>query len=54
MFAKDAPLAAKVNEAITAIKNDGSIGQLHEKWFGAAPDAETTTVKVVDMPRLGN
>ena len=27
MFAKNAPLAAKVNDAITAMKKDGSLGQ---------------------------
>jgi polar amino acid transport system substrate-binding protein len=54
MFAKDSPLAAKVNEAITAIKSDGTMAKLHQTWFGTAPDPESTTAKVVDMPRLGN
>ena len=53
MFAKDSPLAAKVNEAITAIKSDGTMAKLHQTWFGTAPDPDSTTAKVVDMPRLG-
>jgi polar amino acid transport system substrate-binding protein len=52
MFAKDSPLAPRVNEAITAMKTDGALAKLHEKWFGTAPDPQTTTAKVADMPRL--
>ncbi|MFO1068921.1 MAG: transporter substrate-binding domain-containing protein [Geminicoccaceae bacterium] len=51
MFAKDAPLAAQVNEQLTALKNEGFIAALHEKWFGAKADASTTTVMVADMPK---
>jgi polar amino acid transport system substrate-binding protein len=54
MFAKDSPLAATVNDAITAMKKDGTLGKLHQTWFGTAPDPETTTAKVVDMPKLGS
>jgi polar amino acid transport system substrate-binding protein len=54
MFAKDSPLAPKVNEAITAMKQDGTMAKLHEKWFGAAPDPDTTTAKVAEMPKLGS
>jgi polar amino acid transport system substrate-binding protein len=54
MFAKDSPLAPKVNEAITAMKGDGTMAKLHEKWFGTAPDPQTTTATVADMPRLGS
>ncbi len=54
MFAKDSPLAPKVNEAITAMKQDGTMAKLHETWFGAAPDPDTTTAKVAEMPKLGS
>jgi polar amino acid transport system substrate-binding protein len=54
MFAKDSPLAPRVNEAITAMKQDGTMAKLHEKWFGAAPDPDTTTAKVAEMPKLGS
>ena len=52
MFAKDSPLAEKVNDEITTLKKEGFIAKLHEKWFGAKADADTTTVKVMDMPKL--
>jgi polar amino acid transport system substrate-binding protein len=54
MFAKDSPLAPKVNEAITKMKQDGALAKLHQTWFGTAPDPETTTAKVAEMPKLGS
>ena len=50
MFAKDAELAAEVNEALTTLKESGTVAELHEKWFGSAPEASTSTVTVLDMP----
>jgi polar amino acid transport system substrate-binding protein len=50
MFAKDAPLAAEVNDVITAMKEDGTLAAIHEKWFGKAPDAGTSTAEVLPMP----
>jgi polar amino acid transport system substrate-binding protein len=52
MFAKDSPLADKVDAEITKLKAEGFIAGLHEKWFGAKADAGTTTVKVADRPKL--
>ena len=50
MFDKDAALAAEVNDVLTTLKNEGFIAGLHEKWFGATPEATTSTVVVMDMP----
>ncbi|WP_050765152.1 transporter substrate-binding domain-containing protein [Fulvimarina pelagi] len=50
MFAKDSELAAKANEVLTTLKNEGYIASLHEKWFGTAPEDTTSTVTVMDMP----
>lgn len=50
MFAKGSDLAVKANDAITELKQDGTLAKLHEKWFGAAPDAGTSTVEVLPMP----
>ncbi|WP_335586582.1 ABC transporter substrate-binding protein [Falsihalocynthiibacter arcticus] len=52
MFAKDAPLAVEVNDILTGLKEEGVISELHEKWFGAVPEATTSTVMVLDMPKL--
>ncbi|AJY44962.1 transporter substrate-binding domain-containing protein [Martelella endophytica] len=50
MFAKDAPLAADVNGVITAMKEDGTLAEIYENWFGMEPEAGTSTIEVLDMP----
>lgn len=52
MFNKDAPLATEVNDVLTALKGEGFLAATHEKWFGAKPEDTTSTVKVMDMPKL--
>ena len=52
MFAKDSPLVAEATKAITEMKTNGFLAQLHEKWFGTKPDATTSTVKIADAPKL--
>ncbi|MBB4040271.1 polar amino acid transport system substrate-binding protein [Microvirga flocculans] len=52
MFAKNSPLAEKANAEITKMKQDGTLAKLHEKWFGAKADPNSTTVKVSEMPKL--
>lgn len=51
MFAKNSPLASKVNAEITKMKQDGALAALHKKWFGSDADPATSTVKVMDMPK---
>jgi len=52
MFNKDAPLAAKVNDVISEMKKDGTLGTIHETWFGTKPDEGLATITVLDMPKL--
>lgn len=52
MFAKDAELATQVNAVLDDLKTEGVLAQLHEKWFGVAPDADSSTVTVLPMPSL--
>ena len=52
MFAKNAPLADKVDAVITDLKKEGFIAGLHEKWFGAKAEPTTSTVKVLARPKL--
>jgi polar amino acid transport system substrate-binding protein len=51
MFNKDAPLAAKVNGAISDMKKDGTLAKIHKTWFGTDPDPALATAKVLDMPK---
>lgn len=52
MFAKNSPLAEKVNAEITKMKQDGTLAKIHEQWFGAKAEPNSTTVKVMEMPKL--
>jgi polar amino acid transport system substrate-binding protein len=51
MMAKDDPNLTKLNESLTAMKSDGMLAKIHEKWFGAAPPAGSSTVIVVPIPK---
>ena len=50
MMAKDSPCLERVNDAITAMKEDGTLAALHEKWLGGPADPETSTVTVMNIP----
>src|SRR3954447_10821567 len=52
MFAKDAPLASKVNDVITEMKKDGTLAKIHETWFGTKPDEGLATSTAMEMPKL--
>ena len=51
MMQKGSPNLERVNDAITAMKEDGTMAALHEKWLGGAPDPETSTVTVLEIPQ---
>ncbi len=50
MMKKDSPNLQRVNDAITAMKQDGTLAALHKKWLGADADPGTSTVTVMDLP----
>jgi len=50
MMQKDSPWLQRVNDAITSMKEDGTLAALHEKWLGTPPDEGTSTVTVMDIP----
>ncbi len=50
MFAKQSPLVDEVDRIISALKEEGFVAELHEKWFGTVPSASSSTVVVVDRP----
>lgn len=52
MFAQDTELATQVNAVLDDLKTEGVLAQLHEKWFGVAPDEGSSTVTVLPMPSL--
>lgn len=52
MMTKDSALIEAVNTAVTEMKESGEMAALHEKWFGMAPAADSSTVTVLPMPAL--
>ncbi|WMS42834.1 ABC transporter substrate-binding protein [Acuticoccus sp. MNP-M23] len=50
MLAKDSPWTQKASDAITELKEEGFLAQIHEKWFGVPPMEGTSTVTVLDIP----
>ncbi|WP_084669036.1 ABC transporter substrate-binding protein [Spirulina major] len=50
MFAKGNPLRDQCNEVISTLKQDNTLAAIHEKWFGVAPDPDTSTVVVKPVP----
>ena len=54
MLNKNNLLAEIINEELSAMKLDGSMSNLHKKWFGRLPDAKSSTVTVMEMPKLAS
>jgi polar amino acid transport system substrate-binding protein len=50
MMQKDSPNLERVNDAITSMKEDGTLAALHEKWLGAPAEDGTSTVTVLEIP----
>lgn len=50
MLAKNNPLLDEINSAISQLKEEGEIAKIHEKWFGDAPDKDSSTVAVRPIP----
>ena len=50
MTAKGSALLPKINDAITAMKKDGSLAAIHKTWFGTDPDPALATATVLPIP----
>ena len=44
MMTKDHPLLGKLNDAMTAMKKDGTLAAIHKKWFGSDAPADSSTL----------
>ena len=51
MMTKDHPLLGKLNDALTAMKKDGTLAAIHKKWFGTDAPAGSSTVTEAPMPK---
>ena len=52
MLSRNNPLTQILNDEITTMKLDGSMNNIHKKWFGKSADPESSTVKVMEPPEL--
>lgn len=50
MFARTSEWVQPVDDMISTLKAEGFVSELHQRWFGAEPDAESSTVQVVERP----
>ena len=50
MLGKGSDLTGKVSDAITALKEEGYLAEIHEKYFGVPPAEGSSTVTVMDVP----
>lgn len=51
MLAKDNPQFGKINDALSAMKTDGTMAQLYKKWFGVVPAPGSATITVLPVPK---
>lgn len=51
MMTKDHPLLGKLNDALTEMKKDGTLNNIHKKWFGVDAPAGSSTVTEAPMPK---
>jgi len=51
MARKDHPDIVAANDAVSAMKADGTMAAIHKKWFGVDPDAGTSTTTSMPLPK---
>ncbi len=50
MMPKDSPMLEEVNNVISAMKSDGTLPAIYEKWLGVAPPPNGLTVTPLPIP----
>lgn len=50
MMKKGSPLLQRANDAITAMKTDGTLAAIHRKWFGTEAEAGSSTLRPMPIP----
>jgi polar amino acid transport system substrate-binding protein len=46
MHAKGWAMSDQVNDIISKMKEDGTLGKIHKQWFGSDADKDSSTMKV--------
>lgn len=50
MMRKNSPLLEKVNDAISQMKEDGTMASIHRRWLGTEADPNSSVLKVMPVP----
>jgi polar amino acid transport system substrate-binding protein len=50
MLPKGSDLLEPINDAISAMKEDGTMAEIYERWLGQPPAEGSSTVTVMDIP----
>lgn len=51
MMTKDHPKLGAINDALTAMKKDGTLQAIHKKWFGTDAPADSSTAMEAPLPK---
>ncbi len=51
MLAKNSPYLDRINEALTAMKKDGTMQAIHRKWFGTDAPEQSSTMLEAEVPK---
>jgi polar amino acid transport system substrate-binding protein len=50
MLPQGSELLVPINDAISAMKEDGTMAEIYERWLGYAPEEGSSAVTVMDIP----
>lgn len=50
MLPLNSPMLEPINDMVTAMKEDGTMAEIYERWFGRAPAEGSSTVTVLPIP----
>jgi polar amino acid transport system substrate-binding protein len=51
MMGKNSPYLDRINEALTAMKKDGTMQAIHKKWFGTDAPQQSSTMLEAEVPK---
>lgn len=51
MHAKGWEMSDQVNDIISKMKEDGTLGKIHKEWFGTEADKDSSTMKITAVPK---
>lgn len=50
LLAKGSPRTGRIDAALSALKKDGTLANIHQKWFGSQPEPGSPVTTVLERP----